>query len=78
MNEDQVKALLTYITVGMQILSARIMLLLAISMAFSLFCWAMYIPDTNRIVIATLFGVLVFIPILTLDKKEKQNERPES
>ena len=64
MDNDEVRALMTYIKVGMLILSGRVFALLALLMAFGLFCWAMYWPTQDRQILAGMFGLLVFLPVL--------------
>ena len=67
---EETKILLLYIRVGLQVLSARLVLLLACAMTFGLFAWAMALPDWNRIACATLFAVLVFFPATRIDKAQ--------
>ena len=74
MNEQQVKILLAYLNVGMKVLSARIMLFLAMLLTFVMFVWVMQLPGPYRLGTAVAFAVLVFLPTLSLDKKEKRNE----
>ena len=64
MNDADVRALMTYIKVGMLILSARIFALLAVLMTFGLFCWAMWQPSFDREILAGGFAFLVFLPVL--------------
>ena len=64
---DQTKLLMLYLRVGMSVLSARVVLLLAMMLAFALFSWAMYLPGWERISAATIFTVLVFIPATRID-----------
>ena len=72
MSGNEARAVLLFIGVGMKILSARIMLLLALLMTFGLFCWAMVLPDYNRIAAATIFTVLVFLPTIRADSKQNE------
>ena len=79
--DDQLKLLLTYVRVGLVVFSARIMLLLAMSLSFALFAWAMYLPGWERIACATIFAVLVFLPATRIDAstaKERAVISPES
>jgi hypothetical protein len=64
MDEQQVRALMAYIRVGIVILSARVFALLALLMAFGLFAWAMYQPTPERMQLAGGFAALVFLPVL--------------
>ena len=70
MNEEQTRMLSAYLSNGMKVLSTRVMLFLVVILTFSLFAWAMYMPDTNRIVVAGMFGALVFLPTLSYDGKK--------
>ena len=63
------KIALLYIRVGMQVLSARVVLLITLALTFSLFAWAMYMPDYNRIGCATLFALLIFLPATRVDAR---------
>jgi hypothetical protein len=66
MNTDA-KTLLLYIRVGVAVLTARLVLLLAMALTFGLFAWAMYLPGYERIAAATIFAILVFIPATRVD-----------
>lgn len=71
---NEVKMLLTYINVGLRVLAARGMLLLSTLLTFGLFAWAMQMPGPYRLGTAVAFAVLVFLPTLSLDKKEHSHE----
>lgn len=73
MNDQQIKIMLLYVSIGLRVLSARIVLLLTLALTFSLFAWAMYWPTHERIVCATIFAVLVFIPVIRMDGKLKSD-----
>ena len=73
MDQKQIQVLLLYVAVGLRVLSARVVLLIALSLTFSLFAWAMYWPTGERIACATIFGVLVFIPVIRMDMKLKHD-----
>lgn len=66
---EKTQVLLLYISTGLRVLSARVVLLLALALTFCLFAWAMYLPDYNRIGCATLFAILVFLPATRVDGK---------
>lgn len=72
MNEDYA-FLLKFLNNGMRILSTRLLLIVTLLMVFGLFVWCMIQPDYWRIGAATIFAVLVFLPIRAIDSKEKQN-----
>lgn len=67
MNDQQIKVMLLYISVGLRVLTARTVLLVTLALTFALFAWAMYYPTTERIACATIFAVLVFIPVIRMD-----------
>ena len=66
---ERTEVLLLYITTGLRVLSARVVLLLALALTFSLFAWAMYMPDYNRIGCATIFAILIFLPATRVDAR---------
>jgi hypothetical protein len=58
----------------MQILADRMILLLSLFLTFSLFCWAMYEPENNRLILAFSFALSVFLPVL-FSQGRKENVR---
>ena len=79
--DDKSKLLLLYVRVGLTVLSARVVLLLAMALSFALFAWAMYLPGWERLSAATIFTVLVFLPATRIDAaqaKERAVVSPES
>jgi hypothetical protein len=66
---------ISIIRIALGVLTDRILTVLSLLMAFSLYCWAMWGPEWERIAIATSFAVLVFLPALI---KEKNRDRIES
>lgn len=73
MDENQARTLVLFIGAGMKVLSARLVLLVTLGMTFALFVWAMYMPSPERIAAASIFTVLVFLPVIRADMR--QNER---
>lgn len=69
MDENQVRSLLLFINTGVKILSARILLFLALLLTFSLFGFVMFQPTYERILLATIFAILVFLPVVRTDLK---------
>lgn len=69
MDDRQIKVMMLYVSVGMRVLSTRLVLLISLALTFGLFSWAMYLPDYNRIGCATIFAVLVFLPACRVDSK---------
>jgi len=72
MDEQQTRALVLFIGAGMRVLSNRMVLVAALLMVFGLFCWAMYTPTNERILAATIFTVLVFLPTIRADSKQSE------
>lgn len=70
---DQSRILLMYVTVGLQVLSARLAMLLALVLTFSLFVWAVVDPTWPRITAAALFAVLVFFPATRVDASQSRD-----
>ena len=64
---NETKVLLLYIRVGMNVLSARLVLLLALALTFGLFAYAMAFPTYERIGCATLVALLIFLPATRID-----------
>lgn len=62
-----VEILLKIITTGMRVLSTRLILILTLLLTFVLFVWVLYQPDYFRLAAATIFALLVFIPVRALD-----------
>ena len=75
MNELQVKALMMFINAGMKILSTRIILGITLLLVFSLFAWAMLEPTHERIGIATIFALFVFLPVIRADSRESETKK---
>lgn len=66
--------ILKFIETAYRVLSVRLVLIFTMLLCFSLFAWAMYEPDYPRITVATIFAVLVFLPVRQLEvKKEPKN-----
>ena len=69
---DKNQLLLLYISTGLRVLSGRFMLVLTLLLTFTLFAWAMALPTYERIGIAALFALLVFLPMIRLDAGHKK------
>lgn len=66
---EQTRFLLQFITAGIRVLSARAAMMLALTLTFMLFAWAMVSADVWRFAGATVFGLLIFLPCVWLDVK---------
>jgi hypothetical protein len=67
----EIDAALAYkiVQTGLKVLSARVLLVLAMLMVFGLTCAAMWAPTYERIGLVALFGVIVFWPICKMDRR---------
>lgn len=70
---DQTQLLALYVKVGLNVLSARLILLLALSLTFGLFAWAVFDPTWPRICASALFAVLVFLPATRVDASQSRD-----
>ena len=69
-----------FIATGLKVLSARVLLILAMIMVFALSCAAMYDPSWIRLATVAVFGLIVFWPICRLDRslsQERASVAPE-
>jgi hypothetical protein len=69
------RTLLVYGQLLLAVLSARLVLLIALVLTFSLFAWAMALPTYERIGAATLFALLVFLPSVRLDARQSSDRK---
>ncbi len=70
--DERLRISLLYVSMGLKVLSARLMMLLTLLLTFVLFCWAMWNPNYLSIACATIFAVLVYLPTVRLDKSTKE------
>lgn len=56
--------MVTVLSLALQAVSQRIVVLLAMGMVFGLFSWAMWMHTPLSLYTASAFAVLVFLPIL--------------
>ena len=57
------------IDVGLTLLTHRVLTILALLMAFGLFCSAMALGGWLHLAIAGAFGVIIFLPVLWRDQR---------
>lgn len=72
MSEDTARILLVYIGAGLRVLSARLALLLCIALMFALGCWCMWDPTWPRLATMGVWGLLVFLPVVSIDRGTKK------
>ena len=61
------QTLILYIRTGLAVLSARLVVLLAMLLTAAMYAAALTFPSWERIAAATLFGILVFLPATRID-----------
>lgn len=60
---------------ALSVLTDRLVVILAMSMACGLACWSMWGPSLERVGTLAIFCVLAYL--LTRPRKEKRDENPE-
>lgn len=65
------------VDVGLNIVTHRFLTLLALTMSFGLFCWAMTLGTWPSIIVAGGFGALIFLPILAVDRRPEAKWQAE-
>ena len=73
MESTEIEFLIRFISSGMKVLSIRVAMLFALLLTFSLFAWVMYSPDYWRLGGATLFALIVFLPIARQDSVSRED-----
>jgi len=56
--------MVTVLSLALQAVSQRVLLVLALGMGFGLFCWSMWAHTPLSLYTACAFAVLVFLPVL--------------
>ena len=54
----------TILTLALQLLMGRVLLILALGMTFGLYCWSMWAHSWIALAIAGAFSIVVFLPVL--------------
>lgn len=65
--------MVTVLSLALQAVSQRIVVLLAMAMTFGLFAWAMWMHEWIALAIAGTFAALVFLPVLYRSSPNGQN-----
>jgi hypothetical protein len=55
--------------VALGLISARLITILALVMTFGLFIWAMCVPEALRCTIASIWAVVIFLPVLWIGRR---------
>lgn len=69
---------LRIVRIALETLSERVFSILALCMTFALSCWAMYEPTWERMAMAGAFGVAVFIPSLSRERKRNADDAKDA
>jgi hypothetical protein len=76
MNQPISGSVLTAVyTIALDVLSARTLTLASMVMMFALTAWTLYQPDYLRIVATSIFGLLCFLPVVALERRQSQGEK---
>lgn len=52
------------LSIALQVVASKVVVILGLGMAFGLYCWAMYEHSYIALAIAGCFSVVVFLPLL--------------
>jgi hypothetical protein len=77
MSEFDAAFVIKFISAGIKVLSARLLLIGTLLLTFSLFAYAMYMADYIHLAIAASFSVFVFLPVRALDATKVKEEKNE-
>ena len=72
MDADVLAALVRYVKVGLVVIQTRIMILIGLLLCAGATAWTLSDPTWERVAASALFPILVFWPVIKL---EKQNGR---
>ena len=67
-------AALKIVRVAMEVLSMRLLTILAMGMSFLLACWAMWEPTWERMGTAGFFAVCIYLPCISWERKNRNDE----
>jgi hypothetical protein len=70
MDAQVLAALVRYVKVGLVILNTRIMILIGMLLCAGATAWTLYDPSWERVVSTALFSVLVFWPVIRLEREK--------
>jgi hypothetical protein len=72
MDAEVLAALVRYVKTGLIVIQTRIMVLIGLLMCAGGTAWTLYEPTWERVAASALFPILVFWPIIRLEKKDGQ------
>jgi hypothetical protein len=72
MDAEVLAALVRYVRTGLIVIQTRIMVLIGLLLCAGGTAWTLYEPTWERVAASALFPILVFWPIIRLEKKDGQ------
>jgi hypothetical protein len=72
MDAEVLAALVRYVKTGLIVIQTRIMVLIGLLLCAGGTAWTLYEPTWERVAASALFPILVFWPIIRLEKKDGQ------
>lgn len=66
-----------FLALALRVLAQRLITLLALLMTFGLFAWSMWMQSTLSCIIASLFGGLIFLPVLFAGRQREPTSHGE-
>jgi hypothetical protein len=67
-------AVFKIVRVALEIISMRLLTILAMVGSFLLACWTMWDPTWERMAMAGFFAVCVFLPCINWERKKDEND----
>ena len=67
-------AVFKIVRVAMEIISMRLLTILAMVGSFLLACWTMWDPTWERMAMAGFFAVCVFLPCINWERKKNEDD----
>lgn len=70
-------AVFKIVRVAMEIISMRLLTILAMAGSFLLACWTMWEPTWERMAMAGFFAVCVFLPCINWERKKNVEDKQD-
>jgi len=67
-------AVFKIVRVALEIISMRLLTILAMAGSFLLACWTMWEPTWERMAMAGFFAVCVYLPCINWERKKNEND----